>query len=190
MMLLVRALWLKYRWAWVLGLVGALISLTTYLTHQYKEGQYALREQQSNERYLEELQKRQREYEERVEALNQEALKKQAALSNTNAELERKFHESKQQTDAISRKYDRLVRNGYRLRYKQTPSTPSVQVCGTTQGGTSTTPDSSDGTASGNELPEEVTRNLLRFATDADRVVEQLRIAQEYAKELHRICGS
>lgn len=189
MILALRAVWLKYRIFWIIGILASIMTLVSYITHQYKEGQFALKEQKLNEKYLEELLNRQTEYEAKVDELNAAALRKQEELSNLNTELERKFHESKKKSDEVSRKYDRLVRNGYRLRYNQT-NTNSVQMCGTTKNPDSRTTNSGDTTSSIGELPEEITRDLLRLATDADRVVEQLKLTQEYAKELRMRCGN
>lgn len=186
--LVIKGIWMKYRIFWILGIVASLMSLSAFYTARYKEGQHALREQRQHELFQEEYEKRQTQYENDLKRLTEEALRKQEDLSKLNTELEKKYHDSKHQADLANRKYDRLVRNGFRLRDPKATSR-SVQVCGEAKSPDSRATNSSHGSPSGTELSEETTRDLLRLARDADRVVEQLRIVQEYAQELRLRCS-
>lgn len=161
---------------------------SVYFTSQYKDGQYAIKEQRVRDEYIVELQKRQDEYNARVEELNKKALERQTQLTNLNSELERKYANANKRADQALTKYNDLVANGWRLRDPGTQTQPSMQLPNTASDGNSPTTDGSNGASSGGELSREASEFLLRFASDADKVVEQLRVTQEYALRLKQIC--
>lgn len=186
-LLILKALWVKYRLVWVSGIITTLMGIASYTTARYKDGQYALKEQKINVRYLEDIQRQHEEYEGKLKALTEEALRKQQALSELNTQTEQKYHDAQKKLQDASSKYDRLVRDGFRLRDRHAQTSP-VQVCRGTQGQTSTTANgSNDG--GGGELSEEASRRLWGYAEDADRLANQLKALQEYTKELHKQCG-
>lgn len=164
------------------------IGASVYLTSEYKDGKYAKKEVEIRNNYTQELEKRQQEYNTKVEALNREALKQQAELANLNSELERKYGEAKKRVNKVTSKYNNLVANGWRLRDPNNESQPSSEMPRTTCGDNSTTTNSSNGSSNSGELSREATEFLLSFASDADKVVEQLKITQEYALRLRQAC--
>lgn len=161
---------------------------SVYLTAKYKDGQYAVKEQKILSEHIVELQKRQEEYDAKVRGLNKKALERQAELANLNSELERKYYVATKRANQAFAKYNNLIANGWRLRDPDSPTNPSTEVSGTSYGDDSPTTNSGDGTSSGRELSRETTKFLLQFANDADKVVEQLKISQEYALRLKQIC--
>ena len=159
-----------------------------YFTAQYKDGQYAIKEQKVRDAHIVELQKRQDEYNARVEELNKKALERQTQLTNLNSELERNYANANKRADQALTRYNDLVANGWRLRDPGTQTQPSTQLPNASSGGNSPTTNGSNGAPSGGELSREASEFLLRFASDADKVVEQLRVTQEYALRLKQIC--
>ncbi len=164
------------------------VGASVYFTAQYKDGQYAIKEQKVRDEYIAELKKRQDEYNARVEELNKKALERQTQLSNLNSELERKYANANKRADQALTKYNDLVSNGWRLRDPGTQTQPSMQLPNASSGGDSSTTTGSNGASSGGELSREASEFLLQLASDADKVVEQLRVAQEYALRLKQIC--
>ena len=172
-------------------IIGAFVSSiagSVYFTSQYKDGQYAIKEQKIREAYIVELQKRQDEYNKKVEELNKKALERQTELANLNSELERKYANANKRANQTLAKYNDLVANGWRLRDPGTKTQSSEQLSKATSGSDSTTTNSGNGTTCSRELSREASDFLLRFASDADKVVEQLKVAQEYALRLKQIC--
>jgi hypothetical protein len=159
-----------------------------YFTSKYKDGQYAIKERKARDEYIVELKKRQDEYNKKVEELNKEALKRQTELANLNSELERKYANANKRAEQALTKYNDLVTNGWRLRDPGSEPQPTVQLSHTSSNSDSSTSNSCNGTTRGRELSREASEFLLRFASDADKVVEQLRVAQEYALRLKQIC--
>lgn len=164
------------------------VGASVYFTAQYKDGQYAIKEQKVRDEYIAELKKRQDEYNARVEELNRKALEKQQELSRLNSELERKYADANKRADQALAKYNDLVANGWRLRDPGANNQYSLQLSDASRGDNSSTADGSNGASSGRELSREASEFLLQLASDADKVVEQLKIAQEYALRLKQIC--
>lgn len=169
--------------AFILSIGGSV-----YFTAQYKDGQYAIKEQKVRDEYIVELKKRQDEYNAKVEELNKKALERQEQLTNLNSELERKYANANKRADQALVKYNDLVTNGWRLRDPGTQTQPPMQLPNSTSGCNSPTTNGGNGTPSGRELSREASEFLLRLASDADKVVEQLRVSQEYALRLKQIC--
>lgn len=185
---LIASNWIRANRLWLI--VGAFIASvggTAYFVNQYKEGQAAQRELKAERLYLEEYKRQQDAYNQKLKELTEAALKRQQELAAINTANEKRYHEANRRADAIRRKYDRLVADGFRLRDPKA-TTPN-EGTRSTQGSSSTTTDSSNRSTSGGELSREATQFLLNFANDADRVVEQLKAAQDYAKQLHGICS-
>jgi hypothetical protein len=160
---------------------------TAYFTSNYKEGQFAIKQQTTEKKYIEDLKKSQDDYNERVKALNDSALKTQTELAKVNSELERKYDTANKKANDALGKYNSLIRDGWRLRDPGT-SNGSVQLPNTPSNSVPGAADSGNVSTSGAELSREASEFLLNFATDADKVVEQLLITQEYAKRLKEIC--
>jgi hypothetical protein len=172
-------------------IIGALVStaiLSSFLTANYKDGRYALKEQKAREEYILELKKRQEEYNAKVQELNKRALDQQAKLANLNTELEKKYADANKRASQALAKYNDLVANGWRLRDPGATTKSALQDPGTSKGGIASTSSSSNGATCSGELSREASEFLLQFASDADKVVEQLRVTQEYAKRLRNIC--
>src|SRR5690606_3504428 len=147
-----------------------------------------IKEQKVRDEYIAELKKRQDEYNARVEELNRKALEKQQELSRLNSELERKYADANKRADQALAKYNDLVANGWRLRDPGVNNQYSMQLPDASRGDNSSTADGSYGASGGRELSREASEFLLQLAADADKVVEQLKIAQEYALRLKQIC--
>lgn len=180
--------WFRVNRLWVVGgILLASVGGTAYFVNQYKEGQAAQRELKAERLYLEEYKRQQDAYNQKLKELTEAALKRQQELAAINTANEKRYHEANKRAEAIRRKYDRLVADGFRLRDPKAPATN--EGTRSTQGSSSTTPNSSNRSTSGGELSRETTQFLLNFANDADRVVEQLKAAQDYAKQLHSICS-
>lgn len=185
---LIASNWIRANRLWlVIGAFIASVGGTAYLVNQYKEGQATQRELKAERLYLEEYKRQQDAYNQKLKELTDAALKRQQELAAINTANEKRYHEANRRADAIRRKYDRLVADGFRLRDPKAPATN--EGTRSAQGSSSTTTDSSNRGTSGGELSREATQFLLNFANDADRVVEQLKAAQEYAKQLHGLCS-
>lgn len=185
---LIASNWFRANRLWlVIGAFVASVGGTAYFVNQYKEGQAAQRELKAERLHLEEYKRQQDAYNQKLKELTEAALKRQQELSAINTANEKRYHEANKRAEAIRRKYDRLVANGFRLRDPKAPTTN--EGTRSTQGSSSTTPNSSNRSTSGGELSREATQFLLNFANDADRVVEQLKAAQDYAKQLHGLCS-
>ena len=161
---------------------------SVYFTSQYKDGQYAIKERKIQDEYIAELQKRQEEYNKSVEELNKKALERQTELTNLNTELERKYVSANKRANQTLAKYNDLVSNGWRLRDRGAEINPSMQLPQTTKGDVTPASNGCNGTTGGRELSREASDFLLRLASDADKVVEQLRVTQEYALRLKQSC--
>jgi len=170
---------------WLAALAG-LLGSTVYFTSSYKDGQYAIEKQKQSEQYIIDLKAQQDAYDKSLKIMTDAALAKQTALSKVNSELEKKYADANRKANETLGKYNDLVNNGWRLRDPGTET--SVQVCRTSEGGIPGAADSGDGTASGRQLSKEASQFLLGFASDADKVVEQLKVVQEYALRLKSIC--
>lgn len=180
--------WIRANRLWlVIGTFVASVGGTAYFVNQYKEGQAAQRELKAERLYLEEYKRQQDAYNQKLKELTEAALKRQQELAAINTANEKRYHEANKRAEAIRRKYDRLVADGFRLRDPKAPATN--EGTRSAQGSSSTTPNSSNRSTSGGELSREATQFLLNFANDADRVVEQLKAAQDYAKQLHGLCS-
>lgn len=188
-MIILKALLLKYRIHLIVSFFLASMASSAYFTAQYKDGQYAKREQRINEVYLKELEQRHQEYAQRLSELNQQALKKQTDLAKINSRLERQYHEANKNKQRALDRYLNLVRHGVRLPDAPEADDCAVQLPNTPEGGASRATHCGDGTARGGKLPATTARALGHLAADADRVVEQLRVSQEYAKLLRDICS-
>ena len=185
---LIASNWIRANRLWlVIGAFVASVGGTAYFVNQYKEGQAAQRELKAERLYLEEYKRQQDAYNQKLKELTEAALKRQQELAAINTANEKKYHEANKRAEAIRRKYDRLVADGFRLRDPKAPATN--EGTRSTQGSSSTTTDSGNRSTSGGELSREATQFLLNFANDADRVVEQLKAAQDYAKQLHGLCS-
>lgn len=185
---LIASNWIRANRLWlIIGAFIASVGGTAYFVNQYKEGQAAQRELKAERLYLEEYKRQQDAYNQKLKELTEAALKRQQELAAINTANEKRYHEANRRADAIRRKYDRLVADGFRLRDPK--ATTSNEGTRSTQGSSSTTTDSSNRSTSGGELSREATQFLLNFANDADRVVEQLKAAQDYAKQLHGLCS-
>lgn len=185
---LIASNWIRANRLWlVIGAIAASVGGTAYFVNQYKEGQAAQRELKAERLYLEEYKRQQDAYNQKLKELTEAALKRQQELAAINTANEKRYHEANKRAEAIRRKYDRLVADGFRLRDPKVPAT--IEGTRSAQGSSSATPNSSNRSASGGELSREATQFLLNFANDADRVVEQLKAAQDYAKQLHSLCS-
>lgn len=185
---LIASNWIRANRLWlIIGAFVASVGGTAYFVNQYKEGQAAQRELKAERLYLEEYKRQQDAYNKKLKELTDAALKRQQELAAINTANEKRYHEANRRADAIRRKYDRLVADGFRLRDPKAPATN--EGTRSAQGSSSTTTDSSNRSTSGGELSREATQFLLNFANDADRVVEQLKAAQDYAKQLHGLCS-
>lgn len=185
---LIASNWIRANRLWlIIGAFVASVGGVAYFVNQYKEGQAAQRELKAERLYLEEYKRQQDAYNQKLKELTEAALKRQQELAAINTANEKRYHEANRRADAIRRKYDRLVADGFRLRDPKAQSTN--EGTRSTQGSSSTTTDSSNRSTSGGELSREATQFLLNFANDADRVVEQLKAAQDYAKQLHGLCS-
>lgn len=185
---LIASNWIRANRLWlVIGAFVASVGGTAYFVNQYKEGQAAQRELKAERLYLEEYKRQQDAYNQKLKELTEAALKRQQELAAINTANEKRYHEANKRAEAIRRKYDRLVADGFRLRDPKAPATN--EGTRSAQGSSSTTTDSSNRSTSGGELSREATQFLLNFANDADRVVEQLKAAQDYAKQLHGLCS-
>lgn len=185
---LIAANWIRANRLWlVIGALVASVGGTAYIVNQYKEGQAAQRELKAERLYLEEYKRQQDAYNKKLKELTEAALKRQQELAAINTANEKRYHEANKRAEAIRRKYDRLVADGFRLRDPK--ATTSNEGTRGAQGSSSTTTNSSNRSTSGGELSREATQFLLNFANDADRVVEQLKAAQDYAKQLHGLCS-
>lgn len=185
---LIASNWIRANRLWlVIGAFVASVGGTAYFVNQYKEGQAAQRELKAERLYLEEYKRQQDAYNQKLKELTEAALKRQQELAAINTANEKRYHEANRRADAIRRKYDRLVADGFRLRDPKAPATN--EGTRSAQGSSSTTTNGSIRSTSGGELSREATQFLLNFANDADRVVEQLKAAQEYAKQLHGLCS-
>lgn len=185
---LIASNWFRANRLWlVIGALAASVGGTAYFVNQYKEGQAAQRELKAERLYLEEYKRQQDAYNQKLKELTEAALKRQQELAAINTANEKRYHEANKRAEAIRRKYDRLVADGFRLRDPK--ATATNEGTRSAQGSSSTTTDSSNRSTSGGELSREATQFLLNFANDADRVVEQLKAAQDYAKQLHGLCS-
>lgn len=185
---LIASNWIRANRLWLaLGAFVVSVGGTAYFVNQYKEGQAAQRELKAERLYLEEYKRQQDAYNQKLKELTEAALKRQQELAAINTANEKRYHEANKRAEAIRRKYDRLVADGFRLRDPKTPATN--EGTRSTQGSSSTTTNGSNRSTSGGELSREATQFLLNFANDADRVVEQLKAAQDYAKQLHGLCS-
>lgn len=185
---LIASNWIRANRLWlVIGAFVASVGGTAYFVNQYKEGQAAQRELKAERLYLEEYKRQQDAYNQKLKELTEAALKRQQELAAINTANEKRYHEANKRAEAIRRKYDRLVADGFRLRDPK--ATTANEGTRSAQGSSSTTTDSSNRSTSGGELSREATQFLLNFANDADRVVEQLKAAQDYAKQLHGLCS-
>lgn len=185
---LIASNWIRANRLWlVIGAFAASVGGTAYFVNQYKEGQAAQRELKAERLYLEEYKRQQDAYNQKLKELTEAALKRQQELAAINTANEKRYHEANKRAEAIRRKYDRLVADGFRLRDPK--ATATNEGTRGAQGSSSTTPNSSNRSTSGGELSREATQFLLNFANDADRVVEQLKAAQDYAKQLHGLCS-
>lgn len=185
---LIASNWIRANRLWLaIGAFAASVGGTAYFVNQYKEGQAAQRELKAERLYLEEYKRQQDAYNQKLKDLTEAALRRQQELAAINTANEKRYHEANKRAEAIRRKYDRLVADGFRLRDPKAPATN--EGTRSTQGGSSTAPNSSNRSTSGGELSREATQFLLNFANDADRVVEQLKAAQDYAKRLHGLCS-
>ena len=185
---LIASNWIRANRLWlIVGACIASVGGAAYFVNQWKEGQAAQRELKAERLYLEEYKRQQDAYNQKLKELTEAALKRQQELAAINTANEKRYHEANRRADAIRRKYDRLVADGFRLRDPK--ATTSNEGTRSTQGSSSTTTDSSNRSTSGGELSREATQFLLNFANDADRVVEQLKAAQDYAKQLHSLCS-
>lgn len=171
-------------------LIPATNAFSIFLTSKYKEGEYAKRELALKNDYIIKLKQKQEEYNKIVEELNRRALEKQNELSRLNVELEKKYVRSEKEKNEILSKYNTLIANGWRLRDpgRKESGANSNGNAKTTKSKSSTTTCSCNGTSSSRELSKEASEFLLRFAIDADKVVDQLKICQEYATKLRDIC--
>lgn len=180
--------WVRANRIWLfVGAFIASVGSTAYFVNQYKEGQAAQRELKAERRYLEEYKRQQDAYNQKLKELTEAALKRQQELAAINTANEKRYHDANKRAEAIRRKYDRLVADGFRLRDPK--ATATNEGTRSAQGSSSTTTDSGNRSTSGGELSREATQFLLNFANDADRVVEQLKAAQDYAKQLHGLCS-
>lgn len=185
---LIASNWIRANRLWlIIGAFIASVGGTAYFVNQYKEGLAAQRELKAERLYLEEYKRQQDAYNQKLKELTGAALKRQQELAAINTANEKRYHEANRRADAIRRKYDRLVADGFRLRDPKAPATN--EGTRSTQGSSPTTPNGSNRSTSGGELSREATQFLLNFANDADRVVEQLKAAQDYAKQLHGLCS-
>lgn len=185
---LIASNWIRANRLWlVIGALAASVGGTAYFVNQYKEGQAAQRELKAERLYLEEYKRQQDAFNQKLKELTEAALKRQQELAAINTANEKRYHEANKRAEAIRRKYDRLVADGFRLRDPK--ATATNEGTRSTQGSSSTATNSSNRSASGGELSREATQFLLNFANDADRVVEQLKAAQDYAKQLHGLCS-
>lgn len=185
---LIASNWVRANRLWlIIGAIVASVGGTAYIVNQYKDGQAAQRELKAERLYLEDYKRQQDAYNQKLRELTEAALKRQRELAAINTANEKRYHEANRRADAIRRKYDRLVADGFRLRDPKAPATN--EGTRSTQGSSSATTDSSNRNPSGGELSREATQFLLNFANDADRVVEQLKAAQDYAKQLHGLCS-
>lgn len=185
---LIASNWIRANRLWlIIGAIIASVGGTAYFVNQYKEGQAAQRELKAERLYLEEYKRQQDAYNQKLKELTEAALKRQQELAAINTANEKRYHEANKRAEAIRRKYDRLVADGFRLRDPKAPATNDGTS--SAQGSSSTTPNCSNRSTSGGELSREATQFLLNFANDADRVVEQLKAAQDYAKQLHGLCS-
>lgn len=185
---LIASNWIRANRLWLaIGALAASVGGTAYFVNQYKEGQAARRELKAERLYLEEYKRQQDAYNQKLKELTEAALKRQQELAAINTANEKRYHEANKRAESIRRKYDRLVADGFRLRDPK--ATATNEGTRSTQGSPSTAPNSSNRSTSGGELSREATQFLLNFANDADRVVEQLKAAQDYAKQLHGLCS-
>lgn len=161
----------------VLAAVAVVIFLmlgTAYFTSEYKDGQFA---QTQLEVAIEQAKLLKIE----TDKVRANELK----IANLQTQLEGSYEKENTRVNEVLLHYTDLINDGFRLRdQRQFANKPisANESTGTTNGGDSTT--------CSDELSAEATRFLLGFATDADKVVNQLVTCQVYAKELRQICSS
>lgn len=105
------------------------------------------------------------------------------------ADTEKKFLKSKDSYNEISSRYNTLIANGYRLRDPYTRDNSGGNgATGQECNGKDhcTTASSSDGQAGQAKLSQGLTNYLVTRSIEADAVVDQLLIVQEYAKSQHQ----
>lgn len=179
-----------FKLIFILVLFSSSIFLTYHFTSKFKDGQYAIKEQKLKDEYIFKLKQQQEEYKLKIEELNRQALEQQRMLSDLNTKLEKKYADAKKKTDQAIAKYNNLLANGWRLYdFRTRELFKSADGLSTeTEDKNSSTSFSSFRTSCSGELSREASEFLLNLAADADKVVEQLKITQEYAKDLRKIC--
>jgi hypothetical protein len=150
--------------------VTVVAGTAAFFTSQYKEGQHAKVLLEIERRYSAELEKEAKRI-----------IEFQVTIANLQTRLEASYVEADKRVDEVLNHYRNYVNAGFRLR------DPAGQTAECSANGDSGTADSGDSTPSGRELSREASEFLLEFASDADRVVNQLKICQEYSIELRDI---
>lgn len=161
----------------VLAIVAMVVGLmlgTAYITSNYKDGQYA-------EIQLEVATEQAKQLKIATDKVRASELK----IANLQTELEGSYGKENDRINEVLGHYTGLINDGFRLRDQKRFANKPVPADGSTR-----TTISSDQSTCSDELSAEATRFLLSFATDADKVVNQLVICQKYAIELRDTCSS
>jgi hypothetical protein len=156
---------------------------TWNFTASYKDGQYAKEKLELANQALLEQQQQEEIIQEQAEII----LKKQQSLAALNGKLEKKYADQQKEIDLKLAKFSSMLDDGFRL-YDPGKTKNSVSTSATN--GSPGAASSSNRASSSGELSRESTAFLLKFASDADKVVAQLKTSQEYAKKIRQMCMS
>lgn len=164
---------LLYKILGVLLFTLFVVAFSVYLTASYDRGQYAKEK-------LELIAKQAQALKEATDRVRANELK----IANLQTQLEGSYEKENARVNEVLLHYTGLINDGFRLRDNSRVTSrpvPSIAATGTS--------DSSNSATCSNELSAEATKFLLGFATDADKVVNQLVTCQQYATEIRNTCS-
>jgi hypothetical protein len=156
----------------------ALILGTAWLVDDYNDAKYAEKE---NKELL--------AVNRLLEVKTKEVLEQQAAISNLQVQLEGQYVRENERVNEVLNLYTGLINDGFRLR-DMGKNSGGLSKGGSAQNNSTNASNGGNTAACSDELSAEATRFLLDFATDADKVVNQLIISQRYATELRTLCSA
>ena len=148
------------RLKFILNLAGYVLValLSSYFTATIKDKIHLDAELNQQLAFNEQLVSKTKEYKEKQDKLIAEAAEKIKALEEQNTTLEKKWSDANTQRKNVQKKYNKLLKEGWVLKDKET------------------------------RLTVDATRFLVNMAIDADNVVTQLKVTQEYALNLRKTC--
>lgn len=176
----------QYKTAIILVAVILVLGSVVGLTREYYVTKYESEINQLVTAHQKVIDKFEKEGIELVSKKQEEIIAKQNEINELNERLRKENGEANKRIQALLNRYRDLVNSGYRL---QDPG-PRSDSSGDSSGSNPGTSTGNPSTAGKRELSAEASRFLLQFGAEADQVVEQYKMCQQYVIEVRKIINA